>query len=114
MMDQGTFERRASAVLEDLFDRIDEDLGDHIDADYEGGILTLKLSDGRTYLLNKHGPNREIWLSSPVSGAWHYAWDEGAGLWRSTRSAGDGPDDLHGLLTAELSEITGSDVELQD
>jgi frataxin len=114
MMDQGTFERQASALLEDLFDRIDDQLGDLIDADYEGGILTLKLSDGRTYLLNKHGPNREIWLSSPVSGAWHFAWNEAANAWRSTRSVSAGPDDLHGLLTEELSTLAGSDIDLRD
>ena len=72
-MDQPAFERQAAALLERLFDRIDDALGDELDVDYEAGILTLKLADGRTYLLNKHAPNREIWLSSPLSGAWHFA-----------------------------------------
>lgn len=112
-MDQGTFERQAAAVLEDLFDKIDEQLGDVLEADYEGGILTLKLADGRTFLLNKHAPNREIWLSSPVSGAWHFASDAG-GRWRSTRAVSSGPDDLHTLLAAELDALTGNSVDLQD
>jgi len=112
-MDQPAFERQAAALLEQLFDRIDATLGDDLDVDYEAGILTMKFADGRTYLLNKHGPNREIWLSSPVSGAWHFAAAEG-GLWRSTRPVAEGPDDLIAMLQAELTALTGSTVDLTD
>lgn len=111
-MDQSAFERLATALLERLFDEIDMRLGDEIDVDYEGGILTLKLADGRTYLLNKHGPNREIWLSSPLSGAWHFAYDESAQSWRSTRAVASGPDNLLALLETELNELTGGDLDL--
>ena len=111
-MDQSAFERLAAALLEDFFDAIDAALGDELDVDYEGGILTVKLSDGRTFLLNKHAPNREIWLSSPVSGAWHFAYDDKEGIWRSTRAVSSGPDNLTALLEAELNSLTNGGLEL--
>jgi frataxin len=113
-MDQPAFERQAAALLEQLFDRIDAAMGDDLDVDYEAGILTLKLADGRTYLLNKHAPNREIWLSSPVSGAWHFAPTDDEGIWRSTRPVAEGPDDLVAMLQGELTTLTGSTVDLTD
>ncbi|HVJ32951.1 MAG TPA: iron donor protein CyaY [Terriglobia bacterium] len=111
-MDQSAFEGLATALLERLFDEIDMRLGDEIDVDYEGGILTLKLADGRTYLLNKHAPNREIWVSSPISGAWHFAYREGDKAWHSTRTVTEGPDELNALLEAELNELTDGGIEL--
>lgn len=111
-MDQSAFERLAAALLEDFFDAIDASLGDELDVDYEGGILTIKLPDGRTFLLNKHAPNREIWLSSPVSGAWHFAYDEAEKIWRSTRAVGSGPDNLVALLEAELNDLTAGGLDL--
>ncbi|CAN0496665.1 unnamed protein product, partial [Phaeothamnion confervicola] len=82
------------------------------DADPEielrGGILTIELEDGGQFVVNKHAPTRQIWVSSPVSGAAHYAWDEGAACWRSTR----GPDILEARLAADLAQATGRAVTL--
>jgi frataxin len=58
--------------------------------------MTVALADGRQFVLNKHAPNRQLWLSSPVSGAHHFVPADGG--WRSTR----GPETLAGLLAAEL------------
>ncbi|MBV8535593.1 MAG: iron donor protein CyaY, partial [Alphaproteobacteria bacterium] len=78
------------------------------DVELRGGILTLELEDGRQYVINKHTPNRQIWLSSPVSGAAHFVHDPQGGVWRSTR----GDAQLHSLLAAELSALSGQAVEL--
>ena len=51
-----------------------------------------------TWVVNKHAPTRQIWLSSPKSGARHYAFDAASGLWKDTR----GGDDLLAHLSAEL------------
>ena len=32
----------------------------------QNGVVTLKLGEHGTYVLNKQPPNRQIWLSSPV------------------------------------------------
>ena len=60
-----------------------------------GGILQIELPDGGAYVVNKHTPNRQIWVSSPKSGAWHlrrfFNRCDG-GNWRSTRGSGGATD----------------------
>ncbi len=105
-MDERAFETLADSTLANLLARIEDQAGDALDADLLGGILTIELDDGGQYVINKHAPNRQIWLSSPVSGASHYAWDETVRDWRSTRGGGSLPR----LLGEELSVVTGRDV----
>ncbi len=76
-MNQAEFERRAAEILDSLFEQIEDQLGDWLDVEMSGGILHIELPDGGAYVVNKHGPNREIWVSSPISGAWHFAAVEG-------------------------------------
>lgn len=102
------FERRAEAELQRLMAHLDDALGATIDVEYQNGILTLDLEDGGQYVINRHGPNREIWLSSPQSGAWHFAYDEAGGAWNSTRGAGR----LNEILNRELAALTGTDPKL--
>ena len=54
--------------------------------------------DAGTWVVNKHAPTRQIWLSSPKSGARHYAFDAASGLWQDTRGGGE----LLATLSAEL------------
>ncbi len=111
-MDASQFESRADATLARLEQALEASAGDGLDIELVGGILTLELEAGGIYQINKHSPNREIWLSSPVSGAWHFAWheDEGkaGGVWRSTRDA----ERLEDLLGRELSAALGEVIAL--
>ena len=107
-MDASAFENLAEETLENLFDAIDEAIGDDADVDFDNGILNIELEDGRQYVINKHAPNMQIWMSSPFSGATHYAYDEGAGAWVSTR----GGDALLEVLNAEISKVAGETVDL--
>jgi frataxin len=107
-MDERAFETLADRTLQHLFAQIDAELADVADVDLRGGILTVALDDGRQYVINKHAPNRQIWMSSPVSGASHYEHDAASGEWRSTR--GGAP--LIPRLSAELAELTGTTVAL--
>mgnify|MGYP000607187165 CR=1 FL=1 len=107
-MDTSAFEDMAEKTLEALFSELDEAVGDDADVDYEGGILTIELEDGRQYIVNKHSASKEIWVSSPVSGAAHYAFDEVAKAWLSTR----GGAVLSQTLADELQQITGHSVTL--
>lgn len=106
--DESRFHDTADKTLRHIAEVVEDVLGDELDVDMQGGILTIELSDRRQYVLNKHTPNRELWLSSPVSGAWHFAWDEGL-AWRSTR---DPAVALKPLLAGELETLTGTPVEL--
>jgi frataxin len=110
-MNQVEFERRAAEILDSLFEQIEDQLGDWLDVEMTGGILQIELPDGGAYVINKHGPNREIWVSSPKSGAWHFGsvQSEGNGeTWRSTRGA----EELTALLAAELAAASGRAVRL--
>ncbi len=107
-MDESAFVKLAGETLDRFADAIDDALGDEIDVEMNGGILTLSLPGGGQYVVNAHAPNREIWLSSPVSGAWHFApRDDGA--WVSVR---DGATALAPLLVAELGDRFGSAPDL--
>ena len=92
-MDDSAFESLADSLL----DTLEETIGAHADAERQGGVLTVEGDDG-TWLVNKHAPTRQIWLSSPLSGARHYAFDTASGQWRDTRGGGD----LLTLLSSEL------------
>jgi frataxin len=111
-MDEPEFERLAGKVLDRLMAEIEEQAED-LEVDLQGGILTIGLPDGGQYLLNKHAPNREIWLSSPVSGAWHFRHEVEAG-WISTRTVDNARPILHRLLADELATAAGNPVDLTD
>ncbi|KAL8744664.1 MAG: hypothetical protein Q9190_003112 [Brigantiaea leucoxantha] len=64
----------ADRYLHALIRRIEtlqEDRED-IDSDYSAGVLTITYPPFGTYVLNKQPPNKQIWLSSPVSGPKRY------------------------------------------
>jgi frataxin len=90
-MSDSAFETLANSLLEAL----EEGLGD--DAEQQGGILTVEGEAG-TWIVNKHAPTRQIWLSSPKSGAKHYAFEAAQGLWQDTRGGAD-------LLTTLSDEL---------
>jgi frataxin len=106
-LDENRFAALADATLERMADAIDDALGDEVDVELHAGILTLSLPGGGQYVINKHAPNREIWLSSPSSGAWHFAWKGEA--WVSTREP---PAVLGPLLAGELAARFGVTVVL--
>lgn len=54
------------------------------DVDLLEDAITITLPAGQQYVINKHGVTQQIWLSSPFSGAHHFAYQEG--LWTCTRT----------------------------
>jgi frataxin len=96
-MTDSAFESLADSLLAAL----EEGIGAEADAELQGGILTVDgdaKSGGGTWVVNKHAPTRQIWVSSPKSGARHYAFDAASGQWRDTRGGGE----LLATLSAEL------------
>jgi frataxin-like iron-binding protein CyaY len=64
------YHQKADFYLENLVEYLEE-LGDQLeegdyDILYSTGVLTLKTDKG-TFVINKQPPNRQIWLSSPIS-----------------------------------------------
>ncbi len=103
-----SFDATATRLLDRLAERMESALADAAEVDYEGGILNVTLEEGGTYVINKHAPTQQIWVSSPQSGAWHFALDDGSQTWRDTRQG----QELIALLARELEAATGIAVEL--
>jgi frataxin len=105
-MDERAFESLVARILADFADRLEQALDDAAEVEFRGGILTVSCADGRQFVVNKHAPTREIWLSSPISGAVHFA--RRGEEWVSTR----GPDRLADRLAQDISAATGVEVVL--
>ncbi len=105
-IDEAQFETLAENTLKGLMEAIEAQAGDEAEVDLIGGVLTVVFDDGATYVLNKHAVSRQIWLSSPQSGASHYAYDGDRGRWIGTR----GGEVLEEVLGRDLSASMGADV----
>lgn len=70
---------------------------------HKTGVLTVKLGSKGTYVINKQTPNRQIWLSSPVSGPFRFDY-AGGGRWVYSR---DGRE-LHRQIAEELLALLGA------
>ena len=58
-------------------------------------------------MINKQSPNKQIWLSSPVSGPKRYDLIEASWIYKHSQES------LHCLLDKELEKVLGKDPELQ-
>lgn len=83
--------------LEDLFE--DKNILD-ADVDNGAGIVTITTTEG-TYVINKQPPNKQIWLSSPLSGPKRFDYIQGR--WTSLRHG----EKLYDILTKEINVIFG-------
>lgn len=103
--------------MEELLDRLENLLDEVDDPDYEveysSGVLTLKLGPHGTYVINKQPPNKQIWLSSPLSGPkrYDYAKDESSGQTDDWVYRRDGRT-MGSLLNEELSNVFGRGIDL--
>lgn len=107
-LDDSSFRANAAKTLEKFRDAIEEAAGDRLEVDLAEGVLTIESETGAVWVINQHGPSRQLWLSSPVSGASHFGYDASDGGWRSTR----GGAGLSVLLAGELAAAAGGRFEL--
>ncbi len=99
-MTETEFQARADAVLFSIGDALDESA---LDCDWEvsEGILTIDLKGGKV-IVNRHAPNREIWLAASSMGAAHYAFD--GVVWRDTRGGPALGEALRKVIAAQGGE----------
>jgi frataxin len=66
----------ADQYLDNVVGRFEElqDQREDIDVEFSAGVLTISWPDKGTYVINKQPPNKQIWLSSPLSGPKRYDW----------------------------------------
>jgi iron-sulfur cluster assembly protein CyaY len=69
------------------------------------GVLSIECSDGSRVIVNRHMPNRELWVAAK-SGGFHFRAEGGA--WRDTKSG----EELGAALERVLRAQAGIDVRL--
>ncbi len=92
-MTESEFNEQADAVFARIEQAIDASNVD-IDYDSNGTVMEIEFEDGSKIIVNRHVPNREIWLAAR-SGGFHYSYQDGQ--WLSQR---DGSE-----LFARLGEL---------
>ncbi len=97
MIDESAFTALTDRVLEIIGTALDASASvvDWADND---GVLTIECSDGSRVIVNRHVPNRELWVAAK-SGGFHFRAEGGA--WRDTRSGEELGATLERLLRAQ-------------
>jgi frataxin len=103
--DFGKLAEKTLNRLADALDSFDES-GD-LELEYQNAILTIALNSGKQFIINKHAPSQQIWLSSPISGGSHFSYDDISGKWKLT----DGRE-LNNILSDELKTLANIEVDL--
>lgn len=73
---EGEYHEIADEYLDNVVNTFEEiqDARGEIDVEFSAGVLTISWPDKGTYVINKQPPNKQIWLSSPISGPKRYDW----------------------------------------
>ncbi|KAJ3315174.1 hypothetical protein HDV04_004315 [Boothiomyces sp. JEL0838] len=104
-------EKHADRYLDNLVEYLEE-FGDQTTVDgfdvlYSSGVMTLKLGAKGTYVLNKQPPNKQIWLSSPISGPKRFDLNGLKTKWVYSRTG----ISLNSLLDEELTQLLESKIK---
>ncbi len=104
-LSENDFQDAADLWLENLFELLDsEDDEAQLDIDLEEGVMTITIDEDHTFIINKHAPSTQLWLSSPLSGGLHFDPVEEGKDW----TLDDGRR-LSIVLAEELNHCTGQD-----
>jgi CyaY protein len=96
---------RTLAAIGNALDAAVAESDAEIDWTQNDGILEIECADRSKLIVNRHLPNREIWVAAKTGG-FHFA--AVGGLWRDTRSG----DELGSVLTRLLRSQAGTEVTL--
>ena len=112
-IDLNNYLKLSNETLESLNDRFSELIEDHdslmgADTTLADGVLTVKLNEHGTYVINKQTPNQQIWLSSPVSGPYRYDIFRSSWVYKHTGET------LHALLDRELPKFIQTDPKFRE
>src|SRR6478672_11974010 len=109
-MDESVFLAAADATLDRIGLALDAAL-ETSDADLDwtlkDGVLTIECDDASRIIVNRHVPNREIWVAAK-SGGFHFKADDGR--WRDAR----GREELATALTRLLKAQARLTVRMPD
>jgi CyaY protein len=100
-MDESAFIVAADATLDKIGLALDaalETSGADLDWELRDGVLTIECEDGSRLIVNRHVPNREIWVAAK-SGGFHFRAVNAQ--WRDTRGNEELAAALMRLLKAQ-------------
>lgn len=89
-------DKALKSLLTDLEPRADRE---GFDVEETGEGVTVDFADGRQLLVTRHLATKQLWVSSPLSGASHYRF--GNGSWQNTR----GGDNLVATVMADIAAL---------
>ena len=104
MIDESAFIALTDRILETIGAALDAAESD-LDWSENDGVLTIECGDGSRVIVNRHVPNRELWVAAK-SGGFHFRAEGGA--WRDTKSG----DELGAALEQVLQAQGGAVVPL--
>ena len=99
MSDESAFTALTGRVLGAIGAALDASGGD-LDWSENDGVLTIDCAEGGRIIVNRHVPNRELWVAAKAGG-FHFRAEGGA--WRDTRSGEELGAALERLLRAQAS-----------
>lgn len=102
--DLNEYHEASDNTLEELSDELETILEDRYDqgadVSLNTGVLTVVVNKDNTFVVNKQTPNRQIWLSSPISGPMRFDLSaEGKWIEKFTKV------ELKELVTKELHQL---------
>ncbi len=107
-MQENEFQQLATEALDNLADALDAlDAAGDLELEYQDGIITITIPSGKQFIINKHTPSQQIWLSSPVSGGLHFPYNSTSRKWQLA----DGRI-LNNVLAEELKTLANIGIEL--
>jgi CyaY protein len=104
MIDESAFIALTDRILDTIGAALDAAESD-LDWSENDGVLTIECGDGSRVIVNRHVPNRELWVAAK-SGGFHFRAEGGA--WRDTKSG----DELGAALEQVLQAQGGAIVHL--
>ncbi|KAM0707138.1 hypothetical protein Q7P35_006469 [Cladosporium inversicolor] len=119
------FHTLSDAFLEKVHEKAEQvqEGREDVEVDYSAGVLNITFPPNGTYVLNKQPPNKQIWLSSPLSGPKRFDWTiQGEGM-NYKEGSGEGEwiyirdgSSLEEILRKELGlsvDISGHEEEME-
>ena len=97
MIEENVFTALADRVLAVIGTALDATDGD-LDWSENDGVLSIECGDGSRVIVNRHQPNRELWVAAR-SGGFHFRTQGGA--WRDTKTGEELGAALERLLQAQ-------------
>ncbi|KXJ97045.1 Frataxin-like domain-domain-containing protein [Microdochium bolleyi] len=114
----------ADRYLEDVQTKFEElaETREDVDVEYSAGVMKIGFLETGEYVINKQPPNKQIWLSSPVSGPKRYDYvllsegqndkqDTATGAWVYLRDGSTLDEVLQTETGISLESSSTSDIE---